>query len=166
MMKALMLLFLFFGLNSYALIQVGDPMPDMCWTKADNSKICLQDARETVRVLIYGAGWCAACGNEMQDLAARVSVFDGRPVTFVSLSISGWQLETPADSQFLTQWEDTYEIPFAVAAASLSEMKQVFSELLIPSVIIIDKSGKLAFKGINPGTDVIFEQVRLLLHIK
>ncbi|MBI4404154.1 MAG: TlpA family protein disulfide reductase [Deltaproteobacteria bacterium] len=163
MQKIIAVLLLFVGVEIFATYQVGDTIPNFCWNTVNETKFCVDDAKETVRVLVYNAGWCPPCNAEMEELAPKVSEFQGKPVTFISLSTAGWVKYSPADVPFLREWRDRYKIPFTVAAAPSSEMYQFFTQPRIPNVAILRKDGKLAYKAIGASPETIFSQVRRLL---
>ena len=103
------------------------------------------------------------CNGEFEELVPRVSEFDGKGVTFISLSIAGWSSGELPSTQFLKEWKTKHAIPFVVAASPKDAGKMFYTSPRIPNTVIVDREGKLAFKGINPGADRILDEVRRLL---
>lgn len=49
--------FLLLSLSLYGAIEVGEKAPNLCWKDAGTQKVCLDDFGNTVRVLVYNAGF-------------------------------------------------------------------------------------------------------------
>lgn len=150
-------------LHAQALIQVGENVPNKCWKTVEETEFCLDDAKDTVRVLLYNTGWCGDCNAEFTKLVPRVKELSNQPVTFVSLSAAGWTRPAPPDLQFLIEWKEKHEIPFTVAASPKDAGKLFFeSPQTIPNVAIVDKTGKLAYKSIEGSLDEMFKEIKRL----
>lgn len=167
-MKIRIILILMGGLlsaNSPAIVEIGQEVPDMCWSTVDAKVFCLSDAANDVRVLLYSTGWCPACNEEMTKLVPRVKEFEGRPVLFVSLSAQGDSPGAPPEQVFLMNWKLRHKIPFQVAASPGDAGKSFFNPpYYIPNVVIVDSKGVLALKGSDVTIDAVFEKIRLLLN--
>lgn len=165
MKQRLLLLALFFvSVPLYAVIEVGDSVPNKCWKTADSSQYCLEDANQNVKVLLFNAGWCGPCNSEFEELGQRTSEFHGRPVTFISLSSDGWNHGAAPDSTFLGEWKEKHKLDFIVAGSPKDAGKSFFEPpIYIPNVAIVGTDGKLFYKGTNPGVDAIFDEVHKAL---
>jgi len=149
---------------AFAVIEIGDEVPEMCWTASDDSQHCLSHNPNNVRVLLYNTGWCPPCNAEFKELSPAVKEFDGKAVTFISLSSQGWKKGSTPDKQFLNEWKDKHAIPFTVAASPKDAGKAFFEPpYYIPSVVIIDQKGKLVFKEVSSPVEHTLKQVRDLL---
>lgn len=149
---------------AFAAIEKGQPVADKCWTNSDAKTVCINDFKTNVRVLIHSAGWCGPCNEEMSQLAPRVKEFEGKPVTFISLSAYGWESGTMPDMTFLNEWKNKFKIPFPVAASPRDAGKVYFDPpLFIPNTVIIDRMGNLFYKEFAPEIDVLFDQVKAAL---
>jgi peroxiredoxin len=152
------------ALRAQAVFEVGQTVPDQCWKTIDDGEFCLVAAHHTVRVLLFGSGWCGACNEEFQELVPKSSEFNLKPVTFVSLSAAGWTRPAPPDQAFLKEWKDKFQIPFIVAASPKDAGTKFFEPpIYIPSVAVIDQTGKLAYKAVEPGVEPLFQEIRKLL---
>jgi len=150
--------------QAVAVVQKGEIVPNKCWQTVDEKQFCLDDAKDTVRVLIHSAGWCGPCNAEMAELAPKVGQFNGKPVTFISISGNGWEHGSLPTTDFLKAWQSKYAIPFPVVASPKDAGKAYFEPpLYIPNVVIIDKAGRLIYKDFAPGVETIFAEVNAAL---
>ncbi len=151
--------------SGFALLQKGDSVPNSCWPDANGNGICLADTFNVVRVLVYNAGYCGPCNDEMSALAPRVKEFAGKPVVFLSLSVADFNGGTPTPD-FLKQWEEKYAISFPVLAAPQSDLLQYTDNPGIPMDILVDQQGKLSemVEGYDDGAiDSLFAKINALL---
>lgn len=153
------------SLPALAIYQVGDVVADDCWKDLNGDEVCLDDHKDTVRVLLYNAGWCGPCQQEFQELGPEARQFRNDPVKFFSLSIEGYRRGAPADSTFLTSWKNRHGLgDFVVAASPRDAGRDFFNPpYYIPSVAIIGKDGLLVYKAVNPGAHAIVNQVENLV---
>lgn len=151
----------------FAVLEIGDAVPkDMCWTDRFEQKLCLSDIHGAVVVLVYNTGWCPGCNDEMAEMSRRFSEMKGKPAVFFSLSSEGYGKGAPPDKDFLNDWQKKHSIPFMVAASPKDAGKSFFKPpYYIPSLVIIDKEGKLAFKEVEPAVTKVFEEVNRLAAI-
>jgi len=147
---------------AFAIYQVGDTVTNMCWTDANSSRVCVDDYKPFVKVLLYNTGWCPDCNDEMKELAPRANEYDGRTVVFFSLSAQGFTSGSQPDATFLKAWKDKYQIPFPVLASPGDAGKQ-FGQSYIPNVAILDANDKLAYKAVAPDISTLFTQINQVL---
>jgi len=171
-MKTLRLLCLFvaFPQCGFALFGVGDKPTNYCWKDSQDAQICLEDPdlQNRVRVLLYNAGWCGPCNDEFGDIKDATDEFEGKLVTFISLSSEGWNYGSRADKKFLNDWRTTHKLDqakasFVVAGSARDAGKDFFKDTYIPNVVVIDLNGEVAYKAINPGVSAIAAEVRKLI---
>jgi peroxiredoxin len=144
--------------------EVGDTVQNMCWTNDENKQVCLDDYKNTVRVLVYNAGWCGPCNEEFDELSPRVREYEGKPVTFISLSAAGYSRNAPADQSFLQSWRQRHGIPAGfVVAASPRDYGTHFGQNAIPNAAVVDANGKLTYKDVAPGVDGLFQEINKVL---
>ena len=87
----------------------------ICYDTVDNSQFCTTDHLGNVQVFIYNAGWCPPCNSEVHELSNSYKQFEGKAVTFASLSGEGFDHGTKPDKAFLEAWKAKHNIPFVVA---------------------------------------------------
>jgi len=152
------------AIGNGTVIEVGDNVPEFCWSGIDDNKVCLPNYANTVRVLIYGTGWCPDCNREMQELVPRVGEFHAKPVTFISLSSQGDVQGAPPTKEFLVAWRDRHKIPFIVAASPRDAGKNFFAPpIYIPNVVVIGRDNRLAYKAIEPKIEDLLAEIRKTL---
>ena len=159
--RALFLAF-FFSAHAFGAYEVGDTVGEMCWKDVTERTVCLSDAANNIRVLLYNAGYCPPCNQEFAELVPKVSQFNNQPITFISLSEAGWAGGLKPNTQFLQEWKAKHQIPFMVAA-SPRDGGIAFGAEDIPNVAIIDKQNKLVYKASLPGAEMILLEVRRAL---
>jgi hypothetical protein len=150
-----------------ALYEIGDKPRNYCWKDINETDVCLDDTIE-VRVLLYNAGWCGPCNTEFASIARETAEFEGKPVRFISLSSAGWTSGSSPNKTFLTSWQNKHGLAkakasFVIAGSPRDAGKDFFKDVYIPNVAIVDTTGKVAFKAINPGVSKIVSEVRKLL---
>ena len=145
-------------------IEVGDNVPEFCWTDVHDMKLCHPTFVNTVRVLIYGTGWCPDCNKEMAAIVARVNTYKDKAVTFISLSAQGDLAGAPPTLEFLKTWKERHQIPFYVAASPRDAGKNFFAPpIYIPNVVIIGRDNRLVYKAVSPSVDEIFAEIKKAL---
>lgn len=150
--------------QAFGAYQMGETLPNLCWQNVDQQTVCLDDFKDTVRVIDFNAGWCPPCNEGMKELSSQSSQFKGKPVTFISLSFNGWTHGSEATPQFLREWKQRHNIPFVVAATKGTQLKDFFPPPnYIPAIAIVDRAGKLAYREVNPSIDQLFAEVRRLM---
>lgn len=165
-MARLLSLFLLLGslftpaLSAGPVLQVGDPVPEMCWKDIDDQDFCLNFYALRVRVLIFNTGWCPDCNVEMEELIPRLPEFAEKPVLFLSLSASGFSSSEPPSSEFLKSWKEKHNIPFPVLASPKDPGKKFFDPpYMIPSVAIVGMDNRLFYKANGPDIDTLIDRV-------
>ena len=149
------------GIDAHAVIEVGEDVPEYCWTDVSEKKVCHPAFVGNVRVLIYSTGWCPDCNKEMAILAVRSNEFEDKPVTFISLSAQGDIQGAPPTTAFLKTWKERHKIPFLVAASPRDAGKNFFAPpIYIPNVVIIGRDNRLAYKAIGPTVDEVFAEIK------
>lgn len=143
---------------------VGDQVDNLCFTGETGARTCTEDYANTVRVLVFNAGWCGPCNEEFDELGQRVGEFHGDAVTFISVSGNGWSRNASPDQTFLHEWRERHNLPQSmVLTGKRGEYGQEFGHSAIPNVAVLDKTGKLTYSETAPGVDATFEAVKSAL---
>ncbi len=168
---AALLCFTVLSVTSNAVYQVGDAPANECWVDAKGAKVCLYDKRGLVVVMMYSAGWCNPCNQEMRE---AVPVFEkwyagqSKPVAFLSLPSAGWDHVAMPDAKFLGEWDAKFGIlksnaPWSVLAAPRDFGYRYFSKQIIPAVVVLDTTGHITWKMVGPDVRDILRQVEVNL---
>jgi len=95
-------------------------------------------------VLIFWASWCGPCRRELPEIRKLVHSYN-EEVAFVSLSIdlnkNEWLKAVKQDS---VEWLSLARFPITPKSVSNS-----FNINTVPSIIVVDKQGKILYKDIN-----------------
>lgn len=134
---------------SWALVEVGEPVPNMCWQDFQEKKVCLSDFKGEAVLLAYGAGFCGTCATEAKELVKAWPAYQGR-AQFISLPTYGWTTNSMPDTTFLLQWKKRHQMPddFVLAGSPRDPGKIFYETAAIPNLVVIDKDGVLQFKQI------------------
>lgn len=146
----------------FAAYRVGDTMKNDCWDNEVPKKICMDDYKDRVRVLIYSAGWCLPCNREARELA-KVKEFDKKPVTFISISAEGWKGGSKPDEAFLKEWKAKHSITYETVGKHRDFGKDFADSGAVPFVVVVEKSGKVQWTETGPKHDDILKQIRKAL---
>ena len=137
-------------------------LPKICYSTVDGGQFCTTDNLGKIQVLIYNAGWCPSCNEEMSQMPGVANQFSGQPVVFASLSAEGWSRGEKPETAFLRAWQERHGITFIVAGKYKDFGKAFDSPGFIPFTVIIDKQGNVAKSGALEVSD-ISDEVRQLL---
>lgn len=116
-------------------------------TKLDGSKLDLATLRGKVIVFNFWATWCGPCLTEMPLVEKTMTKYkDDKDVVFLAVS-------TDEDRELVPPHLKQYKINLPVAYAD--SLNEFFTVTSIPTTIILDRKGELAFRmaGYNPRED-------------
>lgn len=153
--------------QAFCLYNIGDKTKNYCWLATPTSKVCLDDFKGTIVVLLYNAGWCGPCRAEFTELVPLAEKFAGKKVTFISLSMEAWRGGSDANDQFLHDWKIRFGInrskaKWVVAASPRDPGRDFLDEGMIPSVVVLNTEGKVSFKAVSPGSAKIISEIERL----
>ncbi len=134
----------------------------ICYDTVDNSQFCTTDHLGNVQVFIYNAGWCPPCNSEVHELSNSYKQFEGKAVTFASLSGEGFDHGTKPDKAFLEAWKAKHNIPFVVAGKYKDFGKAYGASGTIPFTVVVDQTGNIVAKG-NMSPSSVVAKVKQLL---
>ncbi|MBS1791261.1 MAG: redoxin family protein [Acidobacteria bacterium] len=120
-------------------------------TKLDGSKIDLAALRGKVIVFNFWATWCGPCLTEMPMFEKTIAKFkDDKDVVFLAVT-------TDEDRDLVAPFLKQHQFNLPVAYADY--LNDFFSVSSIPTTIILDRKGEVAFRqsGYNPRADFVTE---------
>ncbi len=160
-MKALLAsLFFVFVTQAVADERIGQVCYDQLGSR---TQFCTQDnVGSKVQVLIYNAGWCSPCNDEMDELGDIYPEFQNSAVVFASLSGEGYSHGAKPDQAFLQSWKTKHNIKFTVAG-KYKDFGGIFGNPgSIPFAVIVDKAGTISSSGYMSASQIA-SKVRALL---
>lgn len=129
--------------------EVTEPARDFRLALLDGSTVSAQQLRGRVVVLDYWATWCVPCRRELPDLDRVQERFSKRPdVVFYAVNFSkgdtpGERGDTPELAQ---RFFRDNGCRLALAFDTGSGMSEVFSVSRLPTLLILDRSGRVRFR--------------------
>ena len=156
-------LFLVMGLVATASEELPS-IPEICYDTVEGTQFCTTDNEGNVKVFVYNAGWCPPCNSEMSELSDMYPEFEGKKVTFASLSGEGFARGSKPDQAFLKAWKKKHSIPdgFVVAGKYKDFGKAFGASGSIPFAVVLDQSGNKVAGGFLSASS-IGNKVRSLL---
>ncbi len=132
--------FSFSGLGA-ASLSLGSAMPDFTVETVNGETFTLSEAlKEKKAVLInLWASWCGPCAMEFPYLQRAYELYDD-VVGVIALSVEG--NDTP---QVLTAYAEEYGLTFPIGSDSAVNLSDAFGVSSIPTNIIVDQYGNVAF---------------------
>ena len=122
-------------------------------TKLDGSKLEMSSLRGKVIVMNFWATWCGPCLTEMPLFEKTMAKYkDDQNVVFLALS-------TDEDRELVPPHLKQYK--FTLPVAYSDHLNDFFSVNSIPTTIILDGKGEVAFRqaGYNPRSDFVADLI-------
>lgn len=135
-------------------IQTGSTAPDFALTDIDGNTVQLSDLKGKVVCIDFWATWCRPCIKSMTYSQRMINQYKGKDVVFLYVSMdentSTW--ETYVKGQGL----QGKHLNASSGKGYLSNIAKLYKVKQLPTYVIIDKDGKVAFnkKG-SPGNTVL-----------
>ncbi|MFN0108670.1 MAG: redoxin family protein [Blastocatellia bacterium] len=120
-------------------------------TKLDGSKLDLASLKGKVIVFNFWATWCGPCLTEMPLFEKTIAKYkDDKEVVFLAVT-------TDEDRELVAPFLKQHKFNLPIAYAEY--LNDFFSVNSIPTTIILDRKGEVAFRqaGYNPRTDFVVE---------
>lgn len=114
---------------------VGDPAPDITFTRFDGSEGSLADYAGKPLVINWFATWCVPCVDEMPDLEKVHQQF-GDEVAFLGLN----NQDTLEDGQALA---DATGVTWDLARDPRGELLAKFEGIGMPTTVLVSSDGKI-----------------------
>jgi thiol-disulfide isomerase/thioredoxin len=127
---------------------VGDPLK-FTLTKLDGSSLKLDDYRGKIIVMNFWATWCGPCLTEMPLFEKTIAKYKAdKDVIFLAIT-------TDEDRELVAPFLKQYKFNLPVAHAEY--LNDLFAVSSIPTTIILDRKGEIAFRqtGFNSHEDFV-----------
>lgn len=138
-------------------IELGQIAPDFTLTDIDGKTFSLSDYRGKVVVIDLMATWCGPCVAEMSHLKELYTNYRARGVVIMSIDVD------PSErNEVIRQFKANYGDEWIFASGP--GVGTTYGVLYIPTLYIIDKQGRIAYKnvGLTPYSTLAGEIDKLL----
>lgn len=118
-------------------------------TKLDGSRLKMSEQKGKVVVLNFWATWCGPCLTEMPLFEKTMAKYkDDKDVVFLAVT-------TDEDRELVSPFLKQHKFNLPVAYAE--HLDDLFAVASIPTTIILDRNGQIAFRqaGFNPREDFV-----------
>ena len=119
---------------------VGSMMPEYSSMWLDGSKFDLASKRDKVVLLNLWATWCGPCRIEIPELQALHDRL--KPKGFEVIGVSVDESGVESVKQFVAEQKMTYP----VALDPEAKLASIFQTSVLPTTVLIDRSGKIIWK--------------------
>lgn len=146
-------------------LDVGDPVPNLCWKNELDKSVCLDDNPGRLRVLVYASPGTKGGDDEVTKLVARGKELQEEPVTFLVLVSGGEALGTVPDGTTLARFREKLAIPFPVVASPRDPGRRFFARPGggVPAVVVIDGERRIVHKAQGPNVEDVVRIVKKIL---
>lgn len=120
--------------------EVGSMMPEYSAMWLDGSKFELESKRDKVILLNLWATWCGPCRFEIPELQTIHDKYAPRGFEVIGVSVDESGVESVRD--FVKEHDMTYP----VVLDAEGKLANVFQTSVLPTSVIIDRSGKIVWK--------------------
>ncbi len=135
-------------------IQIGSTAPDFALTDINGNTVQLADLRGKVVCIDFWAMWCRPCIKSMTYSQRMIDQYKGKDIVYLYVSMD----ENPStwESYVKTQGLKGMHLNASSGKGYLSDIAKLYKVKQLPTHVIIDKSGKVAFnKAGSPGNTVL-----------
>lgn len=123
--------------------EVGSFMPEYATTTLDGQSIDLAASRGSVVFLNVWATWCTPCRAEIPELKKLHAKYRDRGVKLVGISIE----ESSVDD--VKSFVKEQKIDYPIAYDAEDKIANLLQTNVLPTSIVIDKTGKIVWKQIG-----------------
>ncbi|WP_194922758.1 TlpA family protein disulfide reductase [Catenulispora pinisilvae] len=137
------------NLGSVSTISVKDrkPFPELSGTTLDGTKLDLSAYKGKVVVMNLWASWCDACQAESRYLESTYEAYKDKGVQFVGIDARD---DSGQGQAFVKDQQITYpSLVDGDDGSLLAKLVGITSLAALPSTLIIDKNGDLAWRALR-----------------
>lgn len=133
-------------------VEAGPSAPDFTLEDLSGTKVSLRDHQGKIVVLDFWATWCPPCRQSIPELVALQKKYREKDVVVIGISLDH---PTQIKNSDLSAFKEKYNMNYIMLRANPKVAQDYFGnyQISIPTMFIIDKSGKIADKlvGYTPG---------------
>ncbi len=123
--------------------EVGSMMPEYSATWLDGSKFDIASKRDRVVLLNLWATWCGPCRYEIPELQKLHVKYAPRGFEVIGVSVDEGGVDTVKD--FVNEQKMTYP----VAHDPEGKLASLFQTSVLPTSVLLDRTGKIVWKGLG-----------------
>ena len=124
----------------------GDPAPDFTATSLhDRSPVSLSDYRGHALLVNLWATWCHPCREETPYLQSVYERYRDE-----GLRILGVSVDRPADQPAVIEFVEEFGVEYDIALDPDAVSRDLFHARGLPTSVLIDRGGTVAFSWIGP----------------
>lgn len=112
----------------------------------DGTEHSLQDLRGKVVLLDFWATWCGPCRKELPVLEKIHQQFHSKGLVLVGMDVG-------EDSETVRKFLLTANVSYPVVLTAASAIEQNYSVTAYPTVVLIDREGKIVLYHVGTGSD-------------
>jgi len=124
----------------------GKDAADFKFRSLDGKEFSLQALRGKVVLLDFWATWCGPCRKDMPALERIYSEFGDRGLVMLGMNVGE---DREAVSKFLA----ANKLSYPIVLAGQMEMLESYSVTAFPTVVLIDREGKIALYHVGSGSE-------------
>ncbi|HBE87962.1 MAG TPA: hypothetical protein DDW67_02335 [Elusimicrobia bacterium] len=143
-MKKMIAAFALALLTAPAMAASTDTVKDFSLKGLDGKKYSLSDSLGKGYIVInFWAAWCSTCKEEIPELAELMKQPGADKVLFLGVNVGD---KASKAAKFVNK----YEYPYKPLLDSDKSVSKDYAVMGIPVTVIIDKKGKIVFRGSRP----------------
>ncbi len=142
-------------------LQIGDEAPDFQLMTSNGTSVELADLKGKVVVLDFWATWCRPCIRYLHRSQDLMKSFSEEEVVFVYVSVD----ENKSSWENYLASNDLAGVHVHVSNGGLyqSEVSRLYNVKQLPTIILIDKEGRIAYNSTKQRQGTISVQIKRLL---
>lgn len=121
-------------------VQIGEKAPDFELTKTDGAKATLEILNGKPAVLVFWSLYCSKCKKETPQINQLAKEFSPKGVEIIGIN-------TGESNEEIRKGVESFGIEYAVAPDEGKQVMQTFGAVGTPTIIFLDKQGKVQFYG-------------------
>lgn len=122
----------------------GGQAPDFSLNDLDGVEVSLSNLRGKIVLLEFWATWCPPCRESIPAMNELYKKYNDKGLVLLGISVDKGQNIAEDIRAFIREYSIKY--PIAIDSKNVNTLYGVYS---IPTLILIDKAGKVALKNIG-----------------
>ena len=123
--------------------EVGKPMPQYSAKWLDGSQFNLAAERGNVVLLNLWATWCGPCRFEIPELQQMHEKFSAQGFKVIGVSVD------EGSANMVKNFVDEQKVTYPVAHDPEGRLAGLFDTTVLPTSVIIDRTGKVVWKSVG-----------------